>query len=55
MLLLSVSLILISCLKTSPKKIKAVNSFVGSKERIIEFLQSEYAQAERYLIEAIGQ
>ncbi len=53
MLLFLVSFILISCLKTNPKQIEAINHWIGDKESIQKFLDSPYAQSDRWVIEAL--
>lgn len=44
---------ILGCSRTKP--IKEQKSFWGDKDKCVEFLQGEKAQAERYLVEAIGE
>lgn len=53
-LLLSVSLTLISCVRTQPKT-KEVKVWWGSREEIKTFLDSDKAKAERWFIQALGE
>ena len=53
-LLLSVSLTLTSCSVTKqPKEIQEITHWTGDKESVKNYLNSPYAQADRYLIEAL--
>lgn len=46
-----------SCLSTTnpnkPKPTQEVITFVGEKEKCIEFLNSPFAQSDRYVVEAM--
>lgn len=48
-------MLLMGCLATKPKiePIKEITHWTGDKKSCIEYLNSPYAQSERYLIEAL--
>ena len=50
-----VSILLTGCLATKPKieAIKEVTHWIGDKKSCIEYLNSPWAQSERYVIEAL--